>query len=84
MPNSANLMGASLCPTLTRSALGSQNVPRTKKLEADQVSGILLNAKSENTVGNQVNKHCCPTLKFCQELTFSNWMEIRAEILHVM
>jgi len=57
MPNSANFSGTSLGPTLIRSALASQNVPRTKKLEAVQVSVKSLNAKLENTMGNQVNKH---------------------------
>jgi hypothetical protein len=68
MPNSANLSGTSLGPTLIRNALASHNDPRTKKLEAVQVSGKALNAKLENTVGNQVNKHQSRTLKFCHEL----------------
>ncbi len=37
MPNSANLSGTSLGPTLIRRALASQKAPCTKKLEAVQV-----------------------------------------------
>ncbi len=56
MPNSANLSGTSLGPTLIRSALASPKAQCTKKLEALQFSHKALNAKLENTAGNQENK----------------------------
>ncbi len=43
-----------------------------KKVRGSSMSGKALNAKMENTVGNQVNKHRCLTLKFCQELALLN------------